>query len=127
VSKKPLRVLIVEDSPGVRQALKTLISEIKGLALVGCARDVPQGRDALRQLSPDIVILDIQLPGGSGLDLLKALGKSEPKPPMVIVFSGADARYRHTCLEMGADCFFDKPLELAMLEDLLRKLTRPEI
>lgn len=115
-------VLIVEDSPRVLRALEALISEIDGLVMAGYALDLPQGLDALREMRPDIVILDIQLPGGSGLDLLKALRSNEARAQVAIVFSGVGPTYRRRCLEMGADFFFDKPLELALLEDLLRKL-----
>jgi len=114
--------LIVEDSSNVRRTLGALISDIEGLALAGCADDVPKGRDALNKLQPEVVILDIHLPGGSGLDILKTLQTSETKPQKVIVFSSVDSAYKRTCLDLGADFFFDKPLELGMLEELLRKV-----
>jgi YesN/AraC family two-component response regulator len=122
VGTKSQSVLLVEDAPRVLRALEAIIAEIDGLVMAGCAMDVPQGLEAIRKMKPDIVILDIQLPGGSGLDLLKALRSHEPRTQVAIVFSGVGATYRRTCLEMGSDFFFDKPLELALLEDLLRKL-----
>jgi DNA-binding NarL/FixJ family response regulator len=122
VREKRQNVLIVEDCPKVRQALNAFISEIEGLTLAGWAGDVRRGREALRQLRPDILILDIQLPGGSGMELLKSFGAGEPRPLAVIVFSGVGASYRRTCLEIGADFFFDKPLDFGLLDDLLHKL-----
>lgn len=114
--------MIVDDAPVVRRALGDLISEIEGLTVAGWAGGVQEGRDKLRLLEPDVVILDIQLPDGSGLDLLRGFAAGEPRPAVVIVFSSVSASYRRTCLKLGADFVCDKPLELAQLEDLLRQL-----
>ena len=88
--------------------------------MLGEARDVIvvaeawDGRDAVRLArfhAPDAVVLDLNLPGIGGLEVL-ALLKAEPSPPVVIILTNhALARYRAACLRRGADFFFDKSVD----------------
>src|SRR5262250_568131 len=105
---RSMKVLVVEDSAAVRRRLASRLKEIEGVELVGEASD---GNGALwysRTLAPDLVLLDLSLPGPSGVEVLARL-KSEESPPVVIVLTNnANESYRAACLGRGADYFFDK-------------------
>jgi DNA-binding NarL/FixJ family response regulator len=121
--KKPLRVVLVDDSAAVMEALKALISEIEGVEIIHSAEDAEGVEDAVRQLKPDVVVLDIRLPKGSGLDILKGIRAEKQMAPLIIVFSSeADATYRRLCVKLGADFFFDKSSQFDRMAEVLRSL-----
>jgi two-component system response regulator DevR len=106
-----VRVLVVDDSSVVRARLVALLGEARGVVVVAEAWD---GREAVRLArshAPDAVVLDLNLPGISGLEVLAIL-KAEPSPPVVIILTNHPlARYRAACLRSGADFFFDKSID----------------
>ncbi len=72
------RVLVVDDEPGVRESLRMLL---KGDCQVVTAENVEQARAAIAETPPDLVLLDMVMPGGSGLDLLAELSECpDPRP-----------------------------------------------
>lgn len=75
-----LRVLIVDDSVTMRMMLRRLLSKDTGLDVVGVACDAQEARAMLQQLRPDIMTLDIEMPGTSGLEFLKEVMQSSPMP-----------------------------------------------
>ena len=68
-----MKTLIVDDTRLARQELKTLLASHADIELVGEAEDLPGARDAVQRLQPDLLLLDIQLPSGTGFDLLEQL------------------------------------------------------
>jgi DNA-binding NarL/FixJ family response regulator len=107
-----VRVLIVDDSAIVRERLADLLSERAGaLVRVDQAEDIAGGLQSIRTLEPDVVILDIQMPGGSGIEVLRALKKERPKAKAIILTNYPYPQYRKRCLEAGADFFLDKSSE----------------
>jgi DNA-binding NarL/FixJ family response regulator len=103
-----VRVIVVDDSPVVRVRLVNLLSEAGGVRVVAEAWDGFEAVRLVRLHAPDAVILDLNLPGMSGLEVL-AIVKREPLPPVVIVLTNHPLeRYRAECLRNGADFFFDK-------------------
>lgn len=120
-----MKVLVVEDSSAVRRRLASRLKELVGVELVGEAAD---GSDALwfsRTLTPDVVLLDLSLPGPSGIEVLTHL-KSGPNPPLVIVLTNnANEPYRVACLGRGADYFFDKSKQFDEMIDLVNDLSNP--
>ena len=103
-----MKVLIVDDSTLVRERLAGLLSELGNVELVDQAGSGGEALAAMQRSRPDVVILDIRMPGGNGIQLLKAI-KSGAASPVVIVFTAFPfPQYRKKCLEAGADFFFDK-------------------
>ena len=70
-----MRVLIVDDSEVLVQRLRTGLAEITGIEVVGHANNVADAAREIRKAKPDVVILDIRMPGGSGIDVLEGLKK----------------------------------------------------
>lgn len=111
-----LKTYIVEDSPVIRESLVALLEESVPVEVVGTAEDELTALnwmgDHQRPDDCDLVIVDIYLKGGSGLGVLKA-GAGVYKPAKWVVFSNhATPEMRNRCLELGADCVFDKSNEI---------------
>lgn len=100
-----LRVLIVEDARLARQELRTMLAELPEVQCVGEADDVPAAREAIARLHPDLVLLDIQMPSGSGFDVLDGLERA----PMV-VFTTAYDQYAVRAFEANALDYLVKPV-----------------
>jgi len=82
-----IRVLIIDDSPTMRAILKSYLSGEPDIEVVGTAGDAAEGRAAIKQFDPDVVTLDIEMPGMNGLDFLEKIMQLRPTP--VIVVSGS--------------------------------------
>jgi DNA-binding NarL/FixJ family response regulator len=111
-----LKTYIVEDSPVIRESLVALLEESVPVEVVGTAEDELTALDWIGHRGThddcDLVIVDIYLKGGSGLGVLKA-GAGVYKPAKWVVFSNhATPEMRNRCLELGADCVFDKSNEI---------------
>ena len=120
-----MRLFIVDDSDILRSRIIESLSDIKGVSIVGEARNAREAIEAAEQLDPDAVILDIRLPGGNGISIIDAIRKLRKKQPKIIVFTNYPyLQYRKKCIDAGADYFFFKALEFERLIDLVRRLAK---
>jgi DNA-binding NarL/FixJ family response regulator len=122
MSASTKRVFIVDDSPIVRERLACLVAEIPGVQVVGEAEIAFEAIQRIQSLKPDVVILDISMPGGSGMHVLESI-KKYPSPPRVIMLTnfGYD-QYREKCRSLGADYFFDKSDEFDKVTEVIQNL-----
>lgn len=112
----------MDDSEIVRERLKTMLSEIPTMETIRQAKDKQEARELIGKLNPDVVVMDIQMPGGSGIDLLRET-KRGPKPPTLIILTNQSySQYRRKCMEAGADFFFDKATEFDKVAEVLKRL-----
>lgn len=119
---RAVRVVLVDDSAVVRDHLAALLATLEGVEVVGRASDAATGESLIQQLKPDVLVLDIGLPGESGIDLLKRL-RPEIASLVIIMFTAySDPYSRRVCAEAGADYLFDKALEIEGLVEALRTL-----
>ena len=103
-----------------------MLKDLPGADLVGEAADVPQAVSKILETRPDVVILDIRLPGGSGLEVLKAV-RTEAPATRFIVFTGCPADpYKQLLLNAGAAYFFEKSIEEEMLMSCMQSLLEGE-
>jgi DNA-binding NarL/FixJ family response regulator len=117
-----MRVLIVDDSELLVERLRSSLEQVTGLEIVGHANNARDAALEISKIKPDVVILDIHMPGGSGIEVLEGLRK-DPFPPMVIMLSNySDRQYREKCLQRGARFFFDKSNEFHNVAEVLRGL-----
>lgn len=102
-----IRVLIVDDSPTMRALIAELLRRESDIEVIGSAADAMEARTLIREREPDVVTLDIEMPGMSGLDFLDKLMRLKPTPVIVVsghTREGADTTAR--ALEIGAvDCY----------------------
>jgi DNA-binding NarL/FixJ family response regulator len=102
-----VRVLVVDDSVAVRARVVLLLRDA-GLEVVGEAGSAAAALQLARSLSPQAIVLDLQLSDGSGLTILPALKAQTPPPIVAVLTNSAQAAFRSRCLALGADYFFDK-------------------
>lgn len=102
-----MRVLIVDSSTAVRSRLVLLLREA-GITVVGQASAAAQVLSLVDSVSFEAIVLDPQLPDGSGLELLPILKARTPAPIIAIITNASRDAYRSRCLALGADHFFDK-------------------
>lgn len=117
-----MKIFIVEDAQIVREALKTLLSEIPGIAIIGFAADEADAIRKIGETHPDVVILDIRLNPGSGIEVLRAVKQNHPAIKVMILTNYADDIYARRCMNIGADYFFDKSLEFMRVGAVLKQL-----
>ncbi|HET7224111.1 MAG TPA: response regulator, partial [Candidatus Eisenbacteria bacterium] len=121
----PLRVAIVDDERPARARLRRMLEACDGVQVAGEAADVPEARALLARERPDVVFLDVQMPGESGFALLDGLA---PRP--VVVFVTAYDHYAVRAFEANAVDYLLKPFRRERLEEALararRDLARPE-
>jgi DNA-binding NarL/FixJ family response regulator len=118
---RSVSVLIADDSPMMQDRLKVWLETIPGLRVVGQVVDARSVDEMIHLQQPEVVILDMHLPGG-GLKTLEMI-KANPNAPIVVVFTAFGTPFhREKCLLSGADYFFDKTSELKEFQAALRLL-----
>jgi len=118
------RIFLVEDSAAIRTRLAAMLAKIAGLSIVGEA-DGPQDAIAgiIRTL-PNCVVLDLQLFGGSGIEVLRAIKPVYPAIAFIVLTNKSEPQYRRFCMSHGADVFLDKSTEFEKVKELVVELTR---
>lgn len=117
-----MKVLIVDDSSVVRERLMAMLSNLEEIETIGEADDVGEAIRTVNELKPDAVILDIQMPGGSGIDVLKHIKKEQAATVVIILTNYPFSPYRQECMDEGADFFFDKALEFGRAIEVCKGL-----
>jgi len=121
-----IRVLIVDDDPLVRSALTLMLGGQPDLELVGEAVDGVDGVRRARELTPDVVLMDIRMPVRNGLDATRDL-MGDPNPPRVIVLTTFDAdEYVVEAVAVGADGFLVKDTPPAEIVAAIRRVVEGE-
>jgi DNA-binding NarL/FixJ family response regulator len=120
------RVFIVEDSAPIRSRLVELLGEIEGVCVVGEAETPGDAVTGIQQTKPHCVVLDYQLIGGTGVDVLRAVHPTSPEIAFVVLTNHPNAQYRRVCMEAGADWFLDKSTEFGKIKEVVTEciLTR---
>jgi DNA-binding NarL/FixJ family response regulator len=119
-----LKVFIADDSVVVRGKLKEAIEEQGSIQVVGESGDGEEAITEIRRLDPHVVIIDIRMPGGGGLPVLKDLKTRNPDRIAIILTSFPYPQYRQIYLEAGADYFFDKTKDIPQMTDTLVELAQ---
>ena len=99
----PLKVLLADDSILVRERLAAQVARIEGVEVVAQTGDVPTTLETIQKLAPDVVILDIRMPGGSGIQILETVKTERPALTAIMLTAYPLPQYRERCLESGAD------------------------
>jgi DNA-binding NarL/FixJ family response regulator len=128
VSTEPVRrrVLIVDDHPIVRQGLKRMIETEADMEVCGEAATEAQARRAIRELNPDIVIVDLALQEGDGLELVRDVHAHHPDVPMLVLSMHDETIYAERLLAEGASGYIMKQAAADQLLNALRTVLRGE-
>ena len=113
----PLRVLIADDEPLAAERLQVLLARAKGASLVGTASDGESAISMAEALSPDVLLLDIAMPGLDGIDVARALAGQDPSP--AVIFVTAFDQFAVAAFEVAAVDYLMKPVEPERLQRAL--------
>lgn len=119
-----MKVFIADDSPLFVERLTELLRDVPGVEVAGQAGDVSGSVRCILQMKPDAVILDLQMPGGSGLDVLRAIRPNHLGIYVLICTNYPYAQYREECLSAGANYFLDKSAEFQKIPSILHQFLR---
>ena len=117
-----MKVLIADDSEVFVQRLVQALGEISGIEIVARARTGAEALQALREMRPEVMILDIRMPEGSGIDVLKGMQREKLTPIAIVLTNFAFSQYRKKCLQLGARFFFDKSADFNQVREALSGL-----
>jgi len=117
-----LRVYVADDSLVVRGRLKEALEEMGKIKVIGESGDALQAITEIHKLDPQVVIIDIRMPGGGGLPVLQDLKARSPERIAIILTSFPFPQYRETYLAAGADYFFDKTRDIPQMTGTLLEL-----
>lgn len=117
-------VLIVDDELAIREGLATIINwNDYGYRVVDTAANAVEARHKYTLYTPDLMIVDIRMPGGSGLDLIEELRAEDPEIHIIILSGYADFSYAQRALSLGTDGYLLKPVDEDELQQYLLKLS----
>ena len=119
-----MKVFIVDDSVILRDRLKSMLSELREVEITGEAENAQEAVKEIRKIKPDVVILDIRMPRGNGIEVLKSIKCETPAPIVIMLTNYPYPQYRTKCIELGADYFFDKSAEFDSIMEVLEQLIR---
>ena len=115
-------ILIVDDSILIIDRLQTMLTESNDPGTIRYAVDYRSAMEQVEVFPPDIVLLDINLPGGSGLGLLRFLKAQNPSTVVIMVTNQGDDYYRGVCRKLGADHFVDKSSEFEQIPAIISSI-----
>jgi len=115
-------ILIVDDSDLIQERIAAICSEVENIGIIYQARDSEEAYWQFNLYSPDVVILDIHIPGDNGIKVLENLRKNSQKVKIIILTNYPYDQYRKRCMELGADYFFDKSGDLNKIPEICEKL-----
>ena len=114
-----MKVLIIDDERLARKELSNLLAEFKDIEIVGEAANADQAEEMIDNLNPDLIFLDIQMPGRTGFELLETLEKT-PK----VIFTTAYDEYALKAFEFNALDYLLKPIEPKRLTESVNKIRK---
>jgi len=117
-----MRVVVVDDSIVVRERLVKMFSEIPSLDIVGEAGNSFEALNIIEEEKSDVVVLDIKMPGDSGVEVLRKVKKKNSSIIAILLTNYPIEQYKEKCFEYGADYFFDKSEEYLKVTEVLRTL-----
>jgi DNA-binding NarL/FixJ family response regulator len=122
---RELRIVVVDDSPLIRDYLEDMFAKVEGCKIVGMARDGIEALTIIRELRPEVVVLDITMPHRDGIDVLREIRKKDSS--MVIIMFTADPSLvlEQICLKEGANYYLSKT-EILDLVTICKELSAVE-
>ncbi len=121
-----IRLLIIDDHEMVREGLKAMLVAEPDFEIVGDAANAEQALELIERLRPDVVLLDIRLPGVSGIDLCSNVTSLYPQTAVIILTTFAEESLVAQCIQAGARGFIVKDIERFDLKRSIRAVARGE-
>lgn len=120
MSDEKIRVMIADDHAVVRQGIRNVLEQVEGLEVVGEAGDGDKALDLARELRPDVVLLDVTMPGRTGLEVTRELRADELESGVLILSMHDDPEYVLQAVRAGADGYVLKDVTPAELRKAIQ-------
>jgi DNA-binding NarL/FixJ family response regulator len=117
---RKLSILIVDDNSFFRQRMTDMLSELDNIRHINTAENYKQAFNILDTEVHDMVLLDIKLPDGNGINLLRSIKASDRDCEVIMISNCSDEYYHRQCKKLGARHFLDKTRDFEMVPALLR-------
>ncbi len=121
-----IRLLIIDDHEMVREGLKAMLMTEPDFEIMGDAANAEQAFELIERLHPDVILLDIRLPGTSGIDVCRAVTEHYPETAVIILTTFSDEALVAQCIQAGARGFIVKDIERFDLKRSIRAVARGE-
>jgi len=121
-----IRLLIIDDHEMVREGLKAILTTESDFSIVGDAANAEQAFELIERLRPDVILLDIRLPGTSGIDVCRTVTERYPEAAVIILTTFTDESLVAQCIQAGARGFIVKDIERFDLKRSIRAVARGE-
>ncbi len=121
-----IRLLIIDDHEMVREGLKAMLAKEHDFEIVGDAANAEQAYELIARLHPDVILLDIRLPGVSGIEVCRTVTERYPETAVIILTTFTDETLVAQCIQAGARGFIIKDIERFDLKRSIRAVARGE-
>ena len=119
-----IKIIIADDSAMLRERVKSLLMDIKNVEIVGEAENGIIALRLIKETDPDLVILDIRMPGMNGIETLNTIKKSGRRAKVCILTNYPYPQYKERCMAEGADYFFDKNQDFQKMGAMIAELAQ---
>jgi two-component system response regulator DctR len=119
LSKPMIRVILIEDDLMVQEVNKQFVERVAGFKIVGIASNGIEGLEKVRELEPDLVLLDIFMPGQNGMETLKQLRREQHTVDVIVITAANDIQTIQTMLQHGAVDYIMKPFKFNRVQQAL--------
>ena len=117
-----IRIVLADDHAIVREGLKRIVGEAQGFQVVGEAADGTEVMRTVRELDFDVLVLDLSMPGRSGMELIKLVKSEKPKLKVLVLSMHQEMQYAVRAIKSGASGYLTKETAPAQLEQAIRKI-----
>ncbi|MGE5097917.1 MAG: response regulator transcription factor [Betaproteobacteria bacterium] len=121
-TQRPTQVFIVDDSTSIRLRLNEMLRRMSDVAVVGEADSALAAVDGILRTHPDSVLLDLNLMGKSGMDVLRTVHPQAPDIVFVVLTNHSEPQYRRACARAGARYFLDKSTEFERVREVIAEI-----
>ena len=118
-----LNVLLVDDVKIILQKMKMFLSIVPQVNQVDTASNAQEAFSYLQSSNPELVVLDVNMPGTNGIDILKRIRCSEGPQPLVVMLTNETGQYfKEVCLQSGADFYLDKSKDFLQIPNIIGEM-----
>jgi DNA-binding NarL/FixJ family response regulator len=120
---KGLKILLIDDTQVVLEHLQVLLSELTQVSRTEAVLSAEEALRLLDNYEPDIMVLDINMPGMSGIEMLRKLSlKNIIRPVVIMLTNNTFSKYKDECMRLGADYFLDKSRDFQLIPSIVEKV-----